>query len=129
MCADKIGEIGDRASEGQATGVYGAGFTVGPLTRKGARGGLRGTGNKVISDKELVEVGRMVGREEGCNWRDQIRGCGYVLCGYISKNEDQGGRWGLRDKWVWFWVEWVEGCNESGVGEGGGGSHGRQRQR
>ena len=26
--------------------MYGAGFTVGSLTRKGARGGMRGTGNK-----------------------------------------------------------------------------------
>ena len=29
MGVDGIGEIGDRASEGQAAGVYGAGFTVG----------------------------------------------------------------------------------------------------
>ena len=26
---DGIGEVGDRASEGQAAGVYGAGFTAG----------------------------------------------------------------------------------------------------
>ena len=26
---DRIGEVGDRASEGQAAGVYGAGFTAG----------------------------------------------------------------------------------------------------
>ena len=31
MGVDGIGEVGDWASEGQATGVYGAGFTV--LTR------------------------------------------------------------------------------------------------
>ena len=55
MGADRIGEVGDRASEGQAAGVYGAGFTAGPLTRKGARGGLRGMGNKVSSDKELMD--------------------------------------------------------------------------
>ena len=35
------------------------GCTAGPLARKGARGGLKGTGNKVSSDKELMEVGRM----------------------------------------------------------------------
>ena len=29
MSVDRIGEIGDQASEGQAVGVYGAGFTVG----------------------------------------------------------------------------------------------------
>ena len=33
------------------------------------------------------------GREEGCEWRDQIRGCDDFLSGYTSKNEDQGGRW------------------------------------
>ena len=38
--------LGDRASEGQASGVYGAGFTVGPLARKGARGGLRKIGEE-----------------------------------------------------------------------------------
>jgi hypothetical protein len=39
--------------------VYGAGFTVGSLARKGARGG---TGDKVSIDKELMKVGRV---EEG----------------------------------------------------------------
>ena len=53
---DRIGEIGDRANEGQAAGVYGAGFTTGSLARKGARSGTRGTGNKVSSDRELTEV-------------------------------------------------------------------------
>ena len=77
---DRIGEVGDRASEGQATGVYGAGFTAGSLARKRARGKMRETGNKVSSDKELTDVGRMAevtegGREEHCEWRDQIRGC------------------------------------------------------
>ena len=32
--ADRIGEIGDRASEGQAVGVYGAGFTAGSVVGK-----------------------------------------------------------------------------------------------
>ena len=48
MDADRIGEVGDRASEGKAAGVYGAGFTV---ARKGVRGGTRGTGNKVKFEK------------------------------------------------------------------------------
>ena len=39
--------------------MYGAGFKAGPLARKGPRDGMRGTGNKVSSDKELTEVGRM----------------------------------------------------------------------
>ena len=51
MSVDRMGEI----SEGRAAVVYGAGFTAGPLTRKGARGGLRGMGNKVSSDKELMD--------------------------------------------------------------------------
>ena len=34
---DGIGEVGDRASEGQAARVYGAGFTAGSLAGKGAR--------------------------------------------------------------------------------------------
>ena len=29
MSMDRIGEVGDRASEGQAAGVYGTGFTAG----------------------------------------------------------------------------------------------------
>ena len=47
MGVDRIGEVGDRASERQAAGVYGAGFTAKSLARKGARGGTRGMGNKV----------------------------------------------------------------------------------
>ena len=65
MGVDRIGEVGDRASEGQVAGVYGAGFTVGSLARKGARGGMRVTGNKVSSDKELMEVGRMAVGDRG----------------------------------------------------------------
>ena len=48
MGVDGIGEIGDRASEGQAAGVYGARFTAGSLAGKGARGGTRGTGTKLV---------------------------------------------------------------------------------
>ena len=65
---DRIGEIGDRASEGQATGVYGTGFTTISLARKGARSGLMGTGN-VSSDKELTEV-----TEAGQGRRLQVEG-------------------------------------------------------
>ena len=43
---------------------------------------MGGTGDKVSIDKELMEVGRVAegdrgggGKEEGCKWRDQIRGC------------------------------------------------------
>ena len=39
--------------------MYGAFFTAGSLAREGARGGMRGIGNKVSSDKEFLEVGRM----------------------------------------------------------------------
>ena len=55
---DRIGEVGDRASEGQVAGVYGAGFTTGSLAGKGAKGGTRGTGNNV-SFEELMKIGRM----------------------------------------------------------------------
>ena len=58
MGADRIGEIDDRAREGQAAGVYGGGFTA----RKGDRSGLS---NKVSSDKELMEVGRMAEGDRG----------------------------------------------------------------
>ena len=34
MGVDGIGEVGDRASEGQATGVYEAGFTAGSMAGK-----------------------------------------------------------------------------------------------
>ena len=55
MGVDRIGEVGDQASEGQAAGVYGVGFTAGSLAGKGTRGGTRGKGNKVSFDKELME--------------------------------------------------------------------------
>ena len=51
--------VGDRASEGEVAGKHEAYFTAGSLARKEARGGTRGTGTKVSSDKELTEVGRM----------------------------------------------------------------------
>ena len=31
---DKVGEVGNRASEGQAAGVYGTGYTMGSLVRE-----------------------------------------------------------------------------------------------
>jgi hypothetical protein len=43
MSVDRIGEVGDWASEGQTAGVYEAGFIAGYLARKGARGKTRGT--------------------------------------------------------------------------------------
>ena len=43
MGVDGKDEVGDQASEGQAAGVYGAGFTAGSLAGKGAMGGTRGT--------------------------------------------------------------------------------------
>jgi hypothetical protein len=65
MGVDGIGEVSDRASEGQAAGVNGAGFTARSLAGKGARGGKRRKGNKVSSD-ELMEVGRIAeGDREG----------------------------------------------------------------
>ena len=41
MCVDRINEVGDRASEEQAAGVYGADFTAGYLERVLARHGTR----------------------------------------------------------------------------------------
>ena len=38
--------------------MYGARFTVGSLAIKGARGGMKRTGNKVSSDKELTQIGQ-----------------------------------------------------------------------
>jgi hypothetical protein len=42
-----------------------AGFTAGSLSRKGASDGMRRTNNKVSSDKELTEFGRIT---EGGQW-------------------------------------------------------------
>ena len=60
MGVDRVGEVGDRTSEGQAAEVYGTGFTAGSLAGKGTRCWTRRKGNKVSSDKVLTEVGRMV---------------------------------------------------------------------
>ena len=45
--------------------MYGAGFKAGSLAGKGARGGMRRTGNNVSIDKELMEVGRVVEGDRG----------------------------------------------------------------
>ena len=42
MGVDRIGEVGDWASEGRAAGVYREGFTAGSL----ARGGMRRAGEQ-----------------------------------------------------------------------------------
>ena len=49
MSVNRIDEIGDRDSKGQVAGMYGAGFTVGSLARKGARSGTRGTRRLVLT--------------------------------------------------------------------------------
>ena len=56
MGVGRVDEVGDRASEGQAARMYGAGFTAGSLARKGAWDGMRGIRNNVSSDKELMKV-------------------------------------------------------------------------
>ena len=65
MGVDRIEKIGDGAREGRAAGVYGAGFTAGSLARKGARGGMKGMGNKISSDKELMGVQGMAVGDRG----------------------------------------------------------------
>ena len=57
---DRIGEVGDWASEGQAIEVYGTRFTAGTLVRVGVRDEMWGQGIKFGSVKELMEIGRMV---------------------------------------------------------------------
>ena len=54
MGVDRIGEAGDRTSEGQAAGLCWAGLTVGSLARNVARGETRRMGKKVSSDKKLT---------------------------------------------------------------------------
>ena len=74
-----------------------------------------GEGSKVSSDKELAGWWKVTegGREEGCEWRDQIRGCGDFLSRCASKNEDQvmviKGQMGL------ILDSRVARCSESGV--------------
>ena len=48
MGEDRIVELGDRAREGEAAGVYGAGFTARPLAGKGVRSWLRGRGARLV---------------------------------------------------------------------------------
>ena len=49
MGVDRIGEVGDRTSEGQSAAVYGAG----PLARLETGGGTRQPGIKVSSQNSL----------------------------------------------------------------------------
>ena len=49
MDMDKIGEVGDRANEGQVAGMYETGFTADALARKGIRNGTWGLGIEVDS--------------------------------------------------------------------------------
>ena len=42
MGVHRIGEVGERASEGPTAGVYGAGLTAGSLARVEARGAMNG---------------------------------------------------------------------------------------
>ena len=44
MDVDRIGQVGDRANERQAAGVYGTGFTVGSMAKVEAQGGQGGQG-------------------------------------------------------------------------------------
>ena len=48
MDVDRIGEVGHRASEGQAAGAYGAGFTAGSLTGKESGVGRGGWGTRLV---------------------------------------------------------------------------------
>ena len=57
---DRIGDIGDRASEDHTAGMYGIGFTAGSLARVAARDRMDGLGIEIGSDKELTEDRRMV---------------------------------------------------------------------
>ena len=54
---DGIGEVGDWASEGQAAGVYGAGFTAGSLAGKGARVGRGGWGTRLVLTRSESRLG------------------------------------------------------------------------
>ena len=81
MGVDRIAEVGNWASEGQAAVVYGASFTAGILAGKGARGGMRGTVDKVSIDKELMEVGRVAeGFRGGQGRRLRVEGSDRRMC-------------------------------------------------
>ena len=68
MGVDGIGEVGDWASEGQAAGVNGTGFTAGSLAGKGARGGMRGTEDKVsISRSSFLSMTQVPMRPKSLN--------------------------------------------------------------
>jgi hypothetical protein len=62
MGVNRIGDVDNRASEGQAARVYGTGFKAGYLVRIRAQE-MSGLRPKVGSDKELMEVGRMGERD------------------------------------------------------------------
>ena len=53
MDEDRIGEIGDRTSEGQAAGVYGAGFTVGLWGGKAPGVGQGGQRARLVLTRSL----------------------------------------------------------------------------
>ena len=62
----------NRTSEGQAAGVFAAGFTVGSLAWVGARCGTRGPRIKVRPDKELMKVLRYLPFPCGLNMSFRI---------------------------------------------------------
>ena len=47
MVGDRVGEVGDRACEGQAAGLCGTGFTMVSLADVGARDGAWGSGIEI----------------------------------------------------------------------------------
>ena len=51
MGVGRIGDVGDKASEGQAAGVYGAGFTVGLWQGKEPGVGQGGWGTRLVLTK------------------------------------------------------------------------------
>ena len=60
MGVNGIGEVVDRASKGQAAGVYKTGLTEGFLARLEVKDGIWGLGIKVSSNKELTKIRGMV---------------------------------------------------------------------
>ena len=55
----RISEIGDRASEGLASGVCGTGFILGSLPRLGARDRKKWPSIEIGSDEEFMKTRRM----------------------------------------------------------------------